>query len=76
MLGHQGVVLLGGMVLVRAGMALLEESMVLLEEVCNCGGGLPGLLCSSHTQCDPQSPSDAYGSRCHMSLYDDNGLNL
>ena len=76
-LDSQGVALVGG--------------VALFEEVCHCGGGLWGLICSSHTQCGTQSPYTACRSRCrtlapspapclpalcHVSCHDDNGLNL
>ena len=43
---------------------LVRVGVVSLEEVCLCGGGLWGLLCSVYTQCGKQSPSAALGSRC------------
>ena len=73
-------------------MALLGgRGMTLLEEVCHCGGGLWGLICSSCAQCgtisfllpvdqnvelSAPSPAPCLPVQCHVSCHDDNGPDL
>ena len=44
------------------GCGFIRGGMALLEEMCHCGGGLWGLICSSYAQCGTQSLSAAFVS--------------